>query len=150
MTRVIADNTETARHFGVPRSRAAYQSQLGKLSEESRSMRRKWLMNVLQVGLCSLTRLLHIHCCYLYCTACPFWLLLPSLFLSDSLHFCFDQSCIRQGTKFQQSWLDIHDLLRPIYTDVPDTPCLARVDSKVRQTPLSTRLVNTCCVSAAF
>ncbi|DBA72255.1 TPA: putative 3',5'-cyclic phosphodiesterase pde-3, variant 2 [Trebouxia sp. C0005] len=32
--------------------------------------------------------------------------------------------------KLQQSWLDLHDLLRPIFTDVPDGPCLARIDSK--------------------
>ena len=73
MSRIIADNTECTRHFGVPRSRAAYQSLLGKLSEESRNMRRKWLMNILQVGLCSLARsAAHILLLSPYgCNACP-------------------------------------------------------------------------------
>ncbi|KAL0019791.1 hypothetical protein WJX77_003107 [Trebouxia sp. C0004] len=78
MNRVIVQNSEAIKSFGMPRTQAAYNSMLSKLSEEARTERRKWLMSILRAG------------------------------------------------KFQQSWLD----LRPIFTDIPDGPCLARIDSK--------------------
>lgn len=37
-----------------------------------------------------------------------------------------------QEWSFQQSLLDLHEMLRPIFSGVPDGPCLAKVDSKVR------------------
>ncbi|KAL0050499.1 hypothetical protein WJX82_000833 [Trebouxia sp. C0006] len=82
MSRVIVQNAEAIKSFGMPRTQAAYNSMLSKLSEEARTERRKWLMSILRAG------------------------------------------------KYLQSWLDLHELLRPIFTDVPDGPCLARIDSK--------------------
>ena len=45
--------------------------------------------------------------------------------------------CMKQAGQYiyLQSWLDLHELLRPIFTDVPDGPCLARIDSKVCPAP---------------
>ncbi|DBA79866.1 TPA: hypothetical protein ACH3X1_008215 [Trebouxia sp. C0004] len=95
MSRVIVYNAECLKHFGMPRTEAAYNSLLSNLSEEARSAKRKWLMSILRAG------------------------------------------------KFQQSWLDLHDLLRPIFTDVPDGPCLARLDSKPIRVQTSAHTVET-------
>ena len=51
MSRVIVQNAEAIKSFGMPRTQAAYNSMLSKLSEEARTERRKWLMSILQVGL---------------------------------------------------------------------------------------------------
>ncbi len=128
MSRVIVHNAECVKHFGMPRTQAAHNSLLSKLSEEARSGRRKWLMSILRVDL-------HILLLVSGSTCAIFALQTELAYCNMNVlfHFslCSNWCCMQQAGKFQQSWLDLHDLLRPIFTDVPDAPCLARLDSKV-------------------
>ena len=131
MSRVIVHNAECIKHFGMPRTQVAYNSLLSKLSEEARAERQKWLMSILRVGLHFLL-LISGSTCAIFALQTE----LDDLHMHIVCHFSLIHDwCMQQAGKFQQSWLDLHELLRPIFTDVPDGPCLARIDSKVCPTP---------------
>ncbi len=131
MSRVIVHNAECIKSFGMPRTQAAYNSMLSKLSEEARSERRKWSMSILRVGLALMLPMSSSTCAIIA---------LPTELDGQSMpvlcHFSLISDwCMKQAGKYLQSWLDLHELLRPVFTDVPDGPCLARIDSKVCPTP---------------
>ena len=49
MSRVVMHNAECSRRFGTVRNQIEYSSELGKLTEEARTDRRKWLINIIRV-----------------------------------------------------------------------------------------------------
>ena len=80
MSRVVMHNTECSRRFGAVRSQAEYSQELGKLTEEARTDRRKWLINIARVQK-------SVLCCHVLMHA-------PKHSFSKSSNSCMEYICI--------------------------------------------------------
>ena len=138
--RVVFQNTVCKQRYGLPRPRSEFLEIIKAVPQEEKRKKREWLMKTTQVParsccchvggatqdqdslLLSTASLLH--------TAHP---LLSFLYVRSFLHIV-TRVCVDQGSHTHQSWLNMKDVLYPLYQGVkPDSPnFVCRVNSKVR------------------